>query len=107
MRLAADDGRWVPVEAQHRVMETADERFIVTSNRIVDASRRLILPGELSQREVAVVAALFDGLRVAQIAERHGTSVHTVRNQLRSVYRKLGATGQADLLARFHRPVAA
>lgn len=106
VRLAADDGRWVPVEVTHRALLTGGDLLVMASNRIVDESRRLILPGMLTAREVEVVRALFDGQRVAQIAERHGTSVHTVRNQLRSVYRKLGATSQADLLARFHRPAA-
>ncbi len=106
VRLAADGGQWVPVQVQQRAMRTASgELLVMATNRFVDGSRRLILPGQLSRRETEVVAALFDGSRVTHIAERHGVSVHTVRNQLRSVYRKLEADGQADLLARFHRPV--
>lgn len=104
VRLATDDGLWVPVHVEHRAMVTDGDLLVVAQNRIVDQSRRMILPGELTQREQEVVGALFDGLRVSQVAERHSVSVHTVRNQLRSVYKKLGATGQADLLARFHRP---
>jgi DNA-binding CsgD family transcriptional regulator len=106
VRLAADGGRWVPVHVEQRAVRTASgDLMVMSTHRLVDGSRRLILPGQLSRRETEVVSALFDGGRVTHIAERHGVSVHTVRNQLRSVYRKLGADGQADLLARFHRPV--
>lgn len=104
VRLAADGGRWVPVHVEARRMLTADDFLIGTTNRIVDRSRRLIPPGLLSQRETAVVAGLFDGLRAAQVAEEHGVSVHTVRNQLKSIYRKLSVAGQADLLSLYHRP---
>ena len=53
-------------------MLTADDFLIGTTNRVVDRSRRLIPPGLLSQRETSVVAALFDGRRVTQIAEDDG-----------------------------------
>lgn len=104
VRLAADDGRWVPIHVEARRMLTADDFLIGTTNRVVDRSRRLIPPGLLSQRETSVVAALFDGRRVTQIAEDDGVSVHTVRNQLKSIYRKLDTSGQADLLSLYHRP---
>lgn len=104
VRLAADDGSWVPVHVEARRMLTADDFLIGTTNRIVDRSRRLIPPGLLSQRETSVVAALFEGQRVLQIAAEHGVSVHTVRNQLKSIYRKLSVSGQADLLSLYHRP---
>lgn len=104
VRMADDDGRWVTLSVEGQALIGGDGRFIVNRNRIVDEVRQLILPDQLTQREFAVVRSLFDGRRTAQIAERHGVSVRTVRNQLASTYRKLGVSGQAELLARFHRP---
>lgn len=98
-------GRWIPVHVELRVLVSRGERFVVSSNRIVDQRRAMIPDGLLSSRELAVVFALFEGLRVTQIAARDEVSTNTVRNQLSSVYRKLGVTGQADLLSRFSRPV--
>lgn len=105
VRVAASDGRWVPLAVELRRMTTADGSLVVVAdNRVVEQARRVILPGDLTRRETEVVDALFDGLRVAQIAERQGVSTHTVRNQLRSIFKKLGVSGQADLTARCHRP---
>jgi len=106
VRLSADDGSWVPIHVDQTRMLTAGELLVVASNRIVDEVRSIIPPGLLTDREVQVVVSLFDGLRVTQMADRDGVSAHTIRNQLKSIYRKLDVTGQADLLARFHRPAA-
>lgn len=104
VRIAADDGRWVTVENRlERVVGTAGH-VVVIENTVVDEGRRTIPEGLLSDRERAVVAGLFDGMRVVHIAEHDGVAVKTVRNQLASAYRKLGVRGQEDLLGRYHRP---
>jgi DNA-binding CsgD family transcriptional regulator len=104
VRIAAADGSWVPVENHlQRVLGTS-AHLVVLDNVVVEASRRPIPDGRLSERELSVVTALFDGLRVAHIAERDGVAVKTVRNQLASAYRKLDVRGQEDLLRRYHRP---
>ena len=54
-----------------------------------------------SPGEAQVVAALFEGLRPTAIAERHGVSTKTVRNQLSAAYARLEVTGRADLLATY------
>ena len=62
----------------------------------------------LSARELEVLALLLDGLRVAQIAKALFLSPHTARNHLKSIFRKLDAHSQEELLARakFHEPRA-
>jgi len=107
IRIAAPVARWVParVELQTLVARTAPaDRLVLAIHEFVQLAQSLIPGGVLSSRESEVVVALFDGLRIAQIAERDTVSVHTLRNQLKSVYRKLGVSGQAELLARFHPP---
>jgi DNA-binding CsgD family transcriptional regulator/PAS domain-containing protein len=52
----------------------------------------------LSPAETRLWAGLARGLRLADIAEAHAVSVHTLRAQLLSLFRKLGVHRQADLV---------
>lgn len=52
----------------------------------------------LSPREMEVLSLLVGGFRVPEIAERLGISQHTVRNHLKSIYRKAGVQGQSGLI---------
>lgn len=58
-----------------------------------DDERRLV-----SKREMEVLRALYKGLRATQIAQSLFISPHTVRNHLKSLYRKLGVNSQHSLL---------
>ena len=61
----------------------------------------------LSRRERDVVTHLLQGHRVVSIAELLEVSEHTVRNHLKSIFRKLGVHSQAELVDRLHSaPVA-
>jgi DNA-binding CsgD family transcriptional regulator len=53
----------------------------------------------LTEREREVVRGLRLGYTNGEIAASLGTSVNTVRNQMRSVFRKLGATTRAEAVA--------
>lgn len=55
----------------------------------------------LTKAEQAVVALVVDGLSNAEIAERRGTSVHTVSNQLAAIFRKTGVGSRVELASRF------
>jgi DNA-binding NarL/FixJ family response regulator len=52
----------------------------------------------LSRREIEIVRMLSDGRRVAAIARDLDLSVHTVRNHLRAIFRKLDLHSQEELL---------
>ncbi len=52
----------------------------------------------LTDSEAALARGLIDGKRLSEIAAARHVSVETVRTQLRSLFRKTGATRQADLL---------
>jgi DNA-binding NarL/FixJ family response regulator len=56
----------------------------------------------LSRRERDVVTQLLQGHRVVSIAELLDVSEHTVRNHLKSIFRKLGVHSQAELVDRLH-----
>ncbi|HWL44755.1 MAG TPA: helix-turn-helix transcriptional regulator [Ilumatobacter sp.] len=53
---------------------------------------------DLSAREREIVDLLLRGYRVASIAPRLYLSTHTIRNHLKSVFRKAGVTSQAELI---------
>lgn len=55
----------------------------------------------LTRTERALLEALRGSDTLRQIASDRGVSLNTVKTQARAVYRKLGATGRADLVARY------
>lgn len=55
---------------------------------------------DLSPRESEVLAMLMAGTRVPAIAKRLHISQHTVRNHLKSMFRKLEVGSQSDLIER-------
>jgi DNA-binding CsgD family transcriptional regulator len=57
----------------------------------------------LSAREKQVAALVSSGHQNAQIAANLGTSEHTVKRQLESIYRKTGIANRAELAVRFDR----
>jgi DNA-binding NarL/FixJ family response regulator len=56
----------------------------------------------LSSREKQIVDLLANGARVVTIAQRLALSPHTVRNHLKSVFRKLNLHGQHELYEYWH-----
>lgn len=56
--------------------------------------------GSLSRRETEVLRLLLRNRRPATIAKELSRSVHTVRNQLKAIFRKLNVHSQEELLGR-------
>lgn len=52
----------------------------------------------LTPTEAKVAARMADGLTAAQIGQAHGTTITTVRSQIRQVIAKLGATRATDVV---------
>ena len=52
----------------------------------------------LTAAEVRLAAAMFEGLTLAEAAEKFGLSVNTVRFQLARVFDKTGVSRQAELV---------
>lgn len=75
-------------------LESADAYRFHTPTRVTP---------ELSQRETEVCACLLQGLSAPTIAERLHVSPHTIRNHVKSIYRKLEVRSRAELMARFSR----
>lgn len=111
-----------------RVTRTAEQgRFTIGDLRLLQdlqplldaslaSSLRCDFPGaeqmrSLSKREQEVAVLVLQGLSSKEICRRLGTSLPTVKTQLRSVFRKLGVAGRYELAAlalrRANRDIAA
>lgn len=71
----------------------------VTPEPVVRPAEPSLLEERLTPRELEVVRALVAGHRPGEIAEQMCVSRHTVRNHLKSVYRKLDVHSQVELVA--------
>jgi ATP/maltotriose-dependent transcriptional regulator MalT len=58
------------------------------------------VPTLLTDAETRVLVELADGRTAKAIAQQHARSIHTVRNQIKAVTRKLGASGIIEAVAR-------
>jgi len=54
--------------------------------------------GSLTVAEQEVAAQVVRGATSEEIAKARGTSVHTVQNQVRGIYTKLGVSSRAELV---------
>jgi len=79
--------------------------------QVASAVSNLVPAGQrtdLTTRELEIVRLLLSNGRVSSIAERLSLSPHTVRNHLRSIFKKLGVHSQVELIRELttHQPVA-
>jgi len=68
----------------------------VSGERVAPVDHPLLV--ELSEREKEILAHLVRGSRVPAIAKSLFISANTVRNHLKSVYRKVGVSSQSELI---------
>ena len=61
---------------------------------------RLVTVEELTAREAAVLSLLPTGLSAREIGQELGVSRNTVKTHSKNLYRKLGATGRREAVAR-------
>jgi len=68
------------------------------ARRVKPPVKRLRALFGLTGAEATLAQGLLDGRRLAEIAASRDVSVETVRTQLRSLFKKTGASRQADLM---------
>ena len=85
-------GEWLPPSGRYLVLMFDASRLPRPSTTMIRRTYGLT-PGE-----ARLVTALVAGGSLADIAERHGLSVQTLRSQLKSVFAKTGARTQAQLM---------
>jgi DNA-binding NarL/FixJ family response regulator len=79
-------------------ISTISERTKRALDRLDLAGRRVPLHLAVAAREVARL--IIEGLRLQEIAEQRGSSIHTVTNQRRRIYATLGVSGRCGLIRR-------
>lgn len=85
--MAGSDNRATTILAQQDRRQAANQ----------DVNERIASKYGLSKRESDVVALLDEGWRAAAIADKLVLSVSTVKNHMRSIYKKLGVHSQEEL----------
>jgi DNA-binding CsgD family transcriptional regulator/Tfp pilus assembly protein PilF len=81
------------------LLREAEAELAQISGRVAGA------PTELTESERRVADLIGRGMRNADVARTLHLSVKTVETHLGHVYRKLGVTNRAELIATFHRPM--
>jgi DNA-binding CsgD family transcriptional regulator len=89
---AADEAR----TRQFSLELQSGERLFVLS---MPCEGRAHLLRVLSPAERQVLTLVLSGCTNAEISCQRGVSVHTVANQLKSVFKKLGCSGRVELVA--------
>lgn len=86
--------------AAHDIFAQSAAVVVVTPVSIADVPSANVIQGlfDLTPTEARVARALGQGLSIEAIAATHSVAVHTVRNQLRSIFAKTGVNRQADLV---------
>ena len=80
-----------------------DARQACLAEGVVAAGPATAALGTLTPKERECVEAVLSGRPLSVVARALGISVHTLRNHLKSVYRKLGVHSRVELLLRFRR----
>ena len=89
---APDPGVLVP-----RLLDKAERSLRLISQT---QGSRLVIVEELTAREAAVLRLLPTGLSAREIGQELGVSRNTVKTHSKNLYRKLGATGRREAVAR-------
>lgn len=83
-----------------RVDLGAAARSIVVIEAVCDARPPLAFSSRPTVTEREIGRALLDGMRPADIAQRRGVSIHTVRSQIKTLFAKAGANGFIEFAAK-------
>ncbi len=81
-----------------RIGEELSKAGVVTEQSLPSPNLERPELARLSPRERDVLEHLLDGHRVSTISQRLEVSEHTVRNHLKSMFRKLGVHSQPELI---------
>jgi DNA-binding CsgD family transcriptional regulator len=95
------DGRWVMIEAAPLEGSEGDVAVVLRDARPAETFDLLCRTYALTRRERDVVRAVLSGLDTRTIVDRLFISRHTVQDQLKSVFGKVGVRSRRELRATF------
>jgi DNA-binding NarL/FixJ family response regulator len=89
------------IDHQLRTRDTASGGSFVIPTASFDCDEALAVEGQpLSRREREILMAVVEGKKPAEIARLFFISVHTARNHIKALYRKLKVHSQVELIAK-------
>jgi len=98
---------WVSVSRRFGGKSNGNNLLMLTLRPLVKSEpllgRELTFLFRLTGAEARLAAQLSAGFNLAEIADRNGVNISTLRAQLRSVYAKIGASKQSELVAHIWR----
>lgn len=94
----SNDAQWLDEGFQEAMR--AGIRLIAQRARLATEPTEGHMLDPLNLREVKVLDALTHGKTIAEIAGEMNRSTHTVRDYLKSMHKKIGASNRAELIAR-------
>jgi DNA-binding CsgD family transcriptional regulator len=89
-------------KALQRLRSAHQEGFAEAVATALATLRHDDTPALLTEAETRVLVEMARGRTAKAIAQKHGRSIHTVRNQIKAAIRKLGASGSIEAVARAH-----
>jgi DNA-binding CsgD family transcriptional regulator len=100
-RKTAHDPTAHPQSSSYRSEETTQQTALISSPPLILDVTNPSMPNaqldRLSDQELRVLRSTLNGQRVATVAQQLYLSEHTVRNTLKRINKKLGATSTAEL----------
>jgi DNA-binding NarL/FixJ family response regulator len=106
INMVAPNGSHVPIDVSSVVVEGADHRIVGVFGLIEPIAEGFTPPqlvSELTPRQLETLHLLDHGFSTAQIAEKLGISVETVRNHIRAILRTLGVHSRLEAVAEGRR----
>jgi DNA-binding CsgD family transcriptional regulator len=98
-RLQAADGRWTVVRVAPLIGAAGGYVITLEAARSDDLAPLLMQAWSLTVREREVARLVIDGLSAEDIAQALFISVHTVRDHVKTIFRKTGVGRRHDLVA--------
>lgn len=72
--------------------------MLTMSNSATDKGMDAVLDWQLTKRELQIIDDLLHGCANKEIAGHLGVSDQTIKNQLTTLYRKVGVSGRVELV---------
>ncbi|HVY26162.1 MAG TPA: helix-turn-helix transcriptional regulator [Polyangiaceae bacterium] len=84
-----------PADLEAFTFEVAGDQYALFEFSL----REFSIPAQLSSAERQVATLILEGRSNRDIAAVRGTSLHTVANQVRVIYSKLGVSGRSEMVS--------
>jgi len=103
LRVRTYAGQWLMLHGSHVIskgINTGQTAIIFERAHFSQIAQMLMLAYELTPREREVLQLVLKGLSTKEIAQTLHTSAHTVQDQLKAIFNKVGVHSRSELVGR-------